>query len=150
MLVPGLKCEGACAGSHVQAPRVGTAWDVSCILVLTWVRYRMLQCPWAEMGGLTLTLSLCVCVCTGFCPFVSTSLRAPPSTLSQRAFILPISDPERGAPRPRDLPVPGIPQYIPQLSGQRPSCLPPELQVRVAAGGREEREREEGQPPQHL
>ena len=95
VLVPGHKCEGACAGSYVQAPCVGTAWDVSCILALTWVRYRMLQCPWAEMGGLTLTLSLCMC--TGFCPLVSTSIRAPPSTLSQRAFTLPISDPERGS-----------------------------------------------------
>lgn len=77
-----------------------------------------------------------------------TSSWVPSSTLPQWALTLPVSDPERGTPC--NLSVPGTPQHIPQPSGQGPSRPPPELQVRVAAGGREEGEREEGQLPQHV
>ena len=132
-----------CRGVSGQAHRVGAAWDVSCILVLSRLPYHVLQCTWAEMGGLTLTFSLCTC--PGSCSHVFTSSWVPSSTLPQWAFTLPVSDPERGTPC--NLPVPGTPQHIPQPSGQGPSRPPPELQVRVAAGGREEREREEGQLP---
>lgn len=43
-LEPGRECEGACAGSRVHDAWMGAAWDVFCILALTWVHYRMLQC----------------------------------------------------------------------------------------------------------
>lgn len=116
-LVPGHECEGACAGSRVHDAWVGAAWDVSCILALTWVHYRTLQCL-GQDGHFDLDL-LCACAQAPTHVHVTgLGWTHRHNALSPCLFLT-----QKGEPRP-NLPVPLTLQHISQPSGQGPRRLP--------------------------
>lgn len=139
-LVPGHECEGACAGSRVHDAWMGAAWDVFCILTLTWVYHRMLQSLGKDGRVDPDLLSVLVHKLTHIC----TRHGAGPDTLTQWAFALPASDPER-----RSLPQLAcsfdpsahLPAEWAGTTPVSPTRPPPRATGQTAAGKRGERER---------
>lgn len=71
----------------------GAAWDVFCILALTRVHYHA-----AVHLGTDGRVDLVPSLCTGSRSHVYTGCWACPRTMTQWAFTLTVSDPERGVP----------------------------------------------------
>lgn len=141
-LVPGHECEGACAGSRVHDAWVGAAWDVSCILALTWVHYRALQCL-GQDGHFDLDL---LCACAQAPTHMYTSLGWAGHT-DTTGFTLPVSDPERRTPPQLACSFDPAAHLPAEWAGTTPSppththTSPARATGQAAAGKRGERER---------